>query len=74
MQYGCDEGYVLRGSSSSQCNDGDWDSPTPVCEGNYAPEYLAYSASPITSERKKKRRARFVVFDRVPLPRCFPGM
>ena len=36
VQYGCDKGYVLRGSSSSQCTDGDWNFPTPVCEGNDA--------------------------------------
>lgn len=37
VQFWCVKGFVLRGSSSIQCKDGQWDAPFPVCEaGNYA--------------------------------------
>lgn len=34
IYFGCNKGFILRGSSFSQCIDGRWDSPVPVCEGN----------------------------------------
>ena len=47
VQFWCDVGFVLRGSSTSQCDDGQWDSPTPRCEGNhdYTPRTLCSSNS-----------------------------
>lgn len=37
VQFWCVKGFVLRGSSSIQCKDGQWGAPFPVCEaGNYA--------------------------------------
>lgn len=45
VQFWCDNGFVLRGSSFSQCNDGKWDSPTPVCEGNFKVLYRSIDQS-----------------------------
>lgn len=45
VQYWCSKGFVLRGSPVSQCNDGQWDAPTPVCEGNFSSEYNVPSFS-----------------------------
>ena len=37
VQFLCAKGFVLRGLSTIQCKDGQWDAPFPVCEaGNYA--------------------------------------
>ncbi|XP_078348081.1 sushi, von Willebrand factor type A, EGF and pentraxin domain-containing protein 1-like isoform X8 [Oculina patagonica] len=49
VQFFCKKGFTLRGSASSQCFDGKWDSSTPHCEAPSNPKSCRRPSPPLNA-------------------------